>query len=137
MTCILGPDVIGDLAVDRKSVIDEQLVPGLDISERMNEYAIARLDCLAVGSTRIVQAAGAVAAATGVDHASVGKTKDESVPNLGPLTGSGAATAGYLALVLDEPLAGGDRLQRKESLAMHRRTSCRDASQSHCVVSLA
>ena len=119
MTGVLGPNVPGDLAVDFEAVIDKQLLAGIDGDECVNEYAIARLDCLAVGSTRIVQAAGAVAAATAVDHSSVGKTKDESVLNLGSLTGSGAAPAGYFALVLDEPLAGGDRLQREESLAMH------------------
>ncbi|WP_244144650.1 hypothetical protein [Paraburkholderia hospita] len=54
----------------------------------------------------------------------------------GSLTGSGPSPAGDFSLVFDEPLACGDGLQRKQTFTMHRRMACRDASQSHCVVSL-
>ena len=81
MTCIPGPNVPGDLAVDHEAVIDKQLLAWLDGSERVNEYAIARLDCLAIGYARVVQKAGAVAAAAAVNHASVGKSERECVPD--------------------------------------------------------
>jgi hypothetical protein len=42
------------------------------------------------------------------------------MPDIGPLTGSGASPAGYFTPVFDEALACGDGLKRKESLAMHR-----------------
>lgn len=83
MTCVLLPDVVSDLAVDRQSVINEQFFAALDGSNCMDEYAITRLDCFAVGRTRMVQEAGAVAATTAVDHASVGKSEYECVSDLG------------------------------------------------------
>ena len=119
MTGVLGPNVPGDLAVDFEAVIDKQLLAWLDGSEGMNEYAIARLGCLAIGCARVVQKAGAVAAAAAVNHASVGKSERECVPEFRSLSCCGPPPAGQFAFVLDEPLAGGQRLQRKQSLAMH------------------
>ena len=81
MTYILGPNVPGDRAVNFEAVIDKQLLAWLDGSECMNEYAIARLGCLAIGCARVVQEAGAVAAAAAVYHASVRKTERECVPD--------------------------------------------------------
>ena len=82
----------------------------------MNEDAVARFDCLGVGCARMVEEARTVPAAAAIDHPAVGETKHERMPGLGSLTGGGASPAGHFTLVLDEPLAGGDRLQRKESL---------------------
>ena len=48
MTCIVGADVVGDLAVDSGAIVDEKLVARLDGDERMNEDTITRLDGLAV-----------------------------------------------------------------------------------------
>ncbi|SIT46624.1 hypothetical protein BN2476_520038 [Paraburkholderia piptadeniae] len=61
MTRVLLRDVIGDLAVNRLTVIDKQFLAGLDDDDGKNEHAIAGLDCLAVGCTRLVQEAGTVA----------------------------------------------------------------------------
>jgi hypothetical protein len=37
MTCVLRPNVIGDLAINDKAVVDKQLLTGPDRSECMNE----------------------------------------------------------------------------------------------------
>ncbi len=55
MTGIFGPDVLADFAVNDKTVIYEKLFAGPDGGDCMNEHAIARLDCLAVGRTRMVR----------------------------------------------------------------------------------
>ena len=119
MTCVLGPNVPGDRAVNFEAVIDKQLLAWLDGSECVNEYAIARLDCLAGGCAGMVKETGAVSAATSIDYTTVGEAKYERMPSIRSLAGGCASPTGYLALVLDEPLAGGQRLQRKQSLAMH------------------
>lgn len=58
-----------------------------------------------------------------------------TVPAL--LTGGGAAAVGHLSLVLDEPLARGDGLQRAQSFALDAGASCCDAAQSHGAISFA
>jgi len=110
MTCVVGADSVGDLAVDCQAVIDEEFVARLDCEECMNEDTIARLDGLAVWLACVVDEACAIATATAVDDPSIGKSKDEGVPVLGSLTGGGASPTGHFACVLDEPLACGDRL---------------------------
>jgi hypothetical protein len=119
MTCVLNTDVFGNLTVDLEAVIDKQLLAGIDGDECVNEYAIARLDCLAVGCAGMVKETGAVSAATSIDYTTVGEAKYERMPSIRSLAGGCASPTGYLALVLDEPLAGGEGLQRKKSLAMH------------------
>jgi|SRR6516164_232596 len=136
VTCILGTDVVIDLTIDGQAVVNEKLFAGANSLARVNEYAIAGFNGFAVWVARVIQESRTVPAAAAVNDAAVGKTEHECMPDLGPLTGSSASPAGQFTLVFDEPLAGGDGLQRKESLAMHRGTSCCDASQSHCVVSL-
>ena len=71
MTCVLRPNLIGDLAINDKAVVDKRLLAGLDRSERMDEYPIARLDGLAVGFACVIQKARAVAALAAVNDPSV------------------------------------------------------------------
>ncbi|CAB3805190.1 hypothetical protein LMG28688_06138 [Paraburkholderia caffeinitolerans] len=131
MTCVHFPDVRGDIAINDKAVVDEEFVAGPDGGDCMNKNPITGFDCFAVRCTCMVQEARAVAAAAAINHTTVGETENIGVPVPGPLTGGGAAPAGHFALVLDEPLARGDGLQRKQSCAMDRGASCRDAAQSH------
>jgi hypothetical protein len=116
---ILGTDIVCDLTVDAQAVVNEKLFAGANSFARVNEYAIAGFNGFAVWVARVIQESRTVPAAAAVNHAAVGKTEHECMPDLGPLTGSSASPAGYFTLVLDEPLAGGDGLQRKESFAMH------------------
>ena len=106
----MGADFVGDLAVDCQAVIDEEFVSRLDGDKGMNKDPIDCLDGLAVRCSCVVDEARAVATATAVDDPSVGKTKYESVPVPGLLTGGGASPVGHFASVLDKPLACGDRL---------------------------
>lgn len=110
MTCVTGADFRGDFAVDCQAVIDEKFVARLDGDEGMNKDTIACFDGLAVWRACVVDEARAVASATAVNDPSAGKTKYESMPVLGLLTGGGASPAGNFACVLDDPLACGDRL---------------------------
>ena len=112
VTCILGTDVVIDLTIDAQAVVNEKLFAGANSLACVNEYAIA-------GFARVIQQSRTVPAAAAVNDAAVGKTEHECMPDLGPLTGSSASPAGHFTLVFDEPLAGGDGLQRKESLAMN------------------
>ena len=136
MTRVLGTDVFGHLAVDRETVVNEKFVATPDAGECVDEDAVARLDRLAVGCTRMVQETGAVPAATAIDDATVRQTEHERMAGLRSLACRCPPPAGHFTLVLDEPLACGDWLQRKQSLAMHGGTSRGDTSQSHCFVSL-
>ena len=110
MTCVVGADFVGDLAVDCQAVIDEEFVSRFDGDDSMDKHSIACFDGLAVWCACVVDEARAVATATAVDDPSVGKTKYENVPVPGLLTGGGASPVGHFACVLDEPLACGDRL---------------------------
>jgi len=136
MTRVLDTDVFGHLAVDHETVVDKKFVAGPDAGECMDEDAIARLDCLTVGCTRMVQETCTVPAATAIDDATVRQAEHERMAGLRSLACGSAPPAGHFTLVLDEPLAWGDRLQRKHSLAMYGGTSRGDTSQSHCFVSL-
>ena len=136
MTRVLGTDVFGHLAVDRETVVDEKFFARFDAGECVDEDAIARLDRLAVGCTRMVQETGAVPAATAIDDATVRQTEHERMAGFRSLACRCPPPAGHFTLVLDEPLACGDGLKRKKSLAMHGGTSRGDTSQSHCFVSL-
>ena len=60
MTSVLLPDVFGDFPVDHKSVIDKELLAGLDGGDRMNEYAVAGFDGFAVCIAGMVQESRAV-----------------------------------------------------------------------------
>ena len=76
----------------------------------MNEDPVARLDGLAVRGAGVVQKAGAVATTAAVDHTSVRQAEYERAASLGALTDGGVPPAGQFPLVLDDPLACGDRL---------------------------
>ena len=136
MTSVLGTDVFAHLAVDREAVVDEKFFVRPDAGEGVDEDAIARLDRLAVGRARVVQETGAVSAATAIDDATVRQAEHERMAGFRSLACRCPPPAGHFTLVLDEPLACGDRLKRKQSLAMHGGASRGDTSQSHCVVSL-
>ena len=136
MTRVLDTDVVGHLAVDRETVVDEKFFARPDAGECVDEDAIARLDRLAVGCARMVRETGAVPAATAIDDATVRQTELERMSGLRPLACRCPPPAGHFTLVLDEPLACGDWLKNKQSLAMHGGASRGDASQSHGFVSL-
>ncbi|MGF6970868.1 hypothetical protein OKW43_007963 [Paraburkholderia sp. WC7.3g] len=131
MTGVHFPNLLGDIAIDDEAVVNEKFVTGLDGSDRMNKNPIAGLDCLTVGCACMVQEAGAVAAAAAINYTAVGQTKNKGMPVFGLLAGGGAARTGHFALVLDEPIACSDGLQREQSFAVDRGTSCCDASQPH------
>lgn len=101
----------------------------------MNEHPVACLDRFAVRDAGVVQKARAVATMAAVDYTSIGQIEHERMARLGALAGGGAPSAGQFSLVLDDPLARGDRLYREKSHAMDGRTSCGDASQSDSVAS--
>lgn len=71
MTCVLRPNLIGDLAIADKAVVDKQFIPGVDRGERVNEHAIADLDGLAVGFARVIHKPRAVAVPAAVKDPSV------------------------------------------------------------------
>jgi hypothetical protein len=119
MTCVLCPNFFSGLAVDCGATQDKQFLAWLDGGECINGDAVARFIRLAVARTCMVQKAGTVATATAVDHTSVGKAKRECVPNFQSLSCSGPPSAGHFAFVIDKPLASGNGLQRKDSVAMH------------------
>ena len=77
MTRVLGTDVFSHLAVDREAVVDKKFFARPDAGGCVDEDAIARLDRLAVGCTRMVQETGAVATATAIDDATVRQTEYE------------------------------------------------------------
>jgi hypothetical protein len=123
MTRVLDTDVFGHLAVDREAVVDKKVFARPDAGEYVDEDAIARLDRLAVGRARMVQETGAVPAATAIDDATARQTarqtEHEHMAGLRLLACGGPPPAGHFTRVLDEPLACGDWLKRKRSLAMH------------------
>ena len=51
MTCVAGPNVISDVVIYLKAIVDKEFVARLDGSERANEHTIARFYRLAVGGT--------------------------------------------------------------------------------------
>ena len=136
MTRVHYLDVCGDIAIDYEAVVDEEFVTGPDGGDCTNKNPIAGFDCFAVRCACMVQEARAVAAAAAINHTAVGETENKRVPVAGLLTGGGTAPAGHLPLVLDEPLARGDGLQSKQSLAVDRGASCCEAAQSHGVIFL-
>jgi len=82
MTYVLRPNLIGDLAINGKTVVDKQFIPGVDRAERVNEHAIADLDGFAVGLARVIQKPGAVAVPAAVNDPSVREAKNKRVPGI-------------------------------------------------------
>jgi len=113
MTSVLSANVFGHLAGDLNTVVNEKFLTRHDAGESVDEDAIARLDRLAVGCTRMVQETGAVPAATAIDDATVRQTEHERMAGFRSLACRCPPPAGHFTLVLDEPLACGDWLQRK------------------------
>jgi len=95
MTRVLDTGVVGHLAVDRETVVDEKFFARPDAGEGVDEDAIARLDRLAVGCTRMVQEMGAVTAATAIDDAAVRQTEYKRMDGLRSLACGGPPPAGH------------------------------------------
>ena len=80
------------------------------------------LDRLAVRLAGVVQPAGAVAADAAVDHAPVSQSENERMAGHAgaPVPGGGASPRRHLTAIFEDPLAGGNRLEREHTSPVHR-----------------
>jgi hypothetical protein len=98
MTRVLNPDIFGNLAVNRETVVDEKRLTGIYCGERVNELSIPHFDWFAVGCACMVDEAGAVATAAAIDHARAGQPEYERVAGSRLLAGGRTPSTGHLTL---------------------------------------
>src|ERR1700754_4261022 len=109
--------------IDSQSIGDTKLVARPRVSERFDKNPPPLvLDRLTVRLAGVVQPAGAVASDAAVDHAPVNQSENERVAGHAgsPVPGRGPSPRCHLTAILEDPLAGWNRLQREHASPVNR-----------------